>query len=66
MFSLRQYGGLQVDVQVNEGGVYVAASPFNSRMASALIINSTESMVEFSEADLGEVKNKYEVYTCNF
>ena len=44
----------------------MAASPFNSKMASALIINSTESMVEFSEADLGEVRNKYEVYTCNF
>lgn len=37
-----QYGGINVDVQVTEGGVYVTFTPYQPGLAPALIINHTK------------------------
>lgn len=49
---MSQYGGLQADVQVTEGGVYVAIAAFQPKMATALIINDTDLTFECTEVDL--------------
>lgn len=47
--SLFQYGGINVDVQVSEGGVYITFSAYHPGDAPALIINHTDQLVRFWE-----------------
>jgi vacuolar protein sorting-associated protein 13A/C len=44
-----QYGGVNVDVQMTEGDVYVTFSPYRPGMAPALILNHTNDALSFSE-----------------
>lgn len=44
-----QYGGINVDVQVTEGGVYVTFTEYLNGDAPALIINHTKKLVRFWE-----------------
>lgn len=46
-----QYGGVNVDVQMTEGAVYVTFSPYRPGMAPALILNHTNDVLIFSEKD---------------
>jgi Protein of unknown function (DUF1162). len=46
-----QYGGVNVDVQMTEGAVYVTFSPYTPGMAPALILNHTNEVLSFSEKD---------------
>lgn len=47
--QLLQYGGINVDVQVSEGGVYIAFTAYHPGDAPALIINHTDQVVKFWE-----------------
>lgn len=47
-FSL-QYGGINVDVQVTEGGTYITFTQYHAGDAPALIINHTNHDISFWE-----------------
>ncbi|KAK0157380.1 hypothetical protein PV328_011128 [Microctonus aethiopoides] len=44
-----KYGGIDVDVQMNEGGVYISLSPYSPGHAPALIINHTSHTIDIWE-----------------
>lgn len=44
-----QFGGINVDVQVSEGGVYVIFTEYHNGDAPALLINHTKQLVRFWE-----------------
>ncbi|XP_020292498.1 vacuolar protein sorting-associated protein 13C isoform X2 [Pseudomyrmex gracilis] len=44
-----KYGGINVDVQINEGGIYISMSAYSPGNAPALIINHTPRTVNFWE-----------------
>lgn len=44
-----KYGGIDVDVQMNEGGVYISLSPYSPGQAPALIINHTSHTIDIWE-----------------
>jgi len=44
-----QYGGINVDVQISEGGIYISMSEYNPGDAPALIINHTQYTINFWE-----------------
>jgi len=44
-----QYGGVNVDVQMTKGAVYVTFSPYRPGMAPALILNHTNDVLSLSE-----------------
>jgi vacuolar protein sorting-associated protein 13A/C len=44
-----QYGGVNVDVQMTEGAVYVTFSPYSPGMAPALILNHTNDVLSLWE-----------------
>lgn len=46
---LAQYGGINVDVQVTEGGVYITFMQYHAGDAPALIINNTNQRISFWE-----------------
>lgn len=46
---LIQYGGINADVQVTEGGVYITFSEYYAGDATALIINHTDKPFSFWE-----------------
>lgn len=45
-----KYGGLNVDVQMTEGGVFVSFTPYESGLASALVINHTSEIIKIWES----------------
>lgn len=51
-----KYGGINVDVQVTEGGTYITFSEYHAGDAPALIINHTQKEVQFWER--GNVNQK--------
>ncbi|XP_029176856.1 vacuolar protein sorting-associated protein 13 isoform X2 [Nylanderia fulva] len=44
-----KYGGINVDVQISEGGVYISLSAYSSGNAPALIVNHTPHTINFWE-----------------
>ncbi|XP_026298323.1 vacuolar protein sorting-associated protein 13 isoform X3 [Apis mellifera] len=44
-----KYGGINVDVQISEGGIYISLSVYNHGNAPALIINHTPHTINFWE-----------------
>lgn len=46
-----QYGGINVDVQITEGAVYITFTPYKPGLAPALIINHTERIISFWEKE---------------
>jgi hypothetical protein len=46
-----QFGGVNVDVQMTEGAVYVTFSPYSPGMAPALILNHTNDALSLWEKD---------------
>lgn len=44
-----QFGGINVDVQVTEGGIYITFSEYHAGDAPALIINHTDKLMSFWE-----------------
>lgn len=62
-FSL-QYGGINVDVQVTEGGVYITFMEYHAGDAPALIINHTSHPISFREK--GNVNERYRGLFRNF
>lgn len=44
-----KYGGINVDVQINEGGIYISMSGYSPGNAPALIINHTSYTIDFWE-----------------
>ncbi|KAJ1520910.1 hypothetical protein ONE63_003990 [Megalurothrips usitatus] len=51
-----KYGGLNVDVQMTEGGVYVSFSPYEPGLAPALVINHTTEIIQIWESGSNYVK----------
>lgn len=49
IFWFLQYGGVNVDVQASESGVYIAFTAYHAGDAPALIINHTDQNVTFWE-----------------
>ncbi|KAL5288954.1 hypothetical protein ACFFRR_009268 [Megaselia abdita] len=49
------YGGVNVDVQVTEGGVYITMHPYQPGDAPCLFINNTNIAITYSETDSHEV-----------
>ncbi|XP_036331860.1 vacuolar protein sorting-associated protein 13 [Rhagoletis pomonella] len=49
-----KYGGINVDVQATEGGVYIIFSEFNPGDAPGLIINHTNVPIVYQEKDVKE------------
>lgn len=47
--SFAQYGGINVDVQISEGGVYISMSAYSPGNAPALIINHTPHTINLWE-----------------
>lgn len=47
--SYIQYGGVNVDVQVTEGGIYITFFAYHVGDAPALIINHTDKRISFWE-----------------
>ncbi|XP_014254768.1 vacuolar protein sorting-associated protein 13 isoform X2 [Cimex lectularius] len=51
LFKLEnKYGAVVVDIQVSDGGTYIALFPYEQGMAPALIINHTSSEIEVGDA----------------
>lgn len=48
-FFAFQYGGINVDVRVSEGGVYITFTAYHPGDAPALVINHTDQAVRFWE-----------------
>lgn len=46
---LLKYGGVNVDVQVSEGGIYISFTAYHAGDAPALIINHTNEMIKVWE-----------------
>ncbi|XP_043267936.1 vacuolar protein sorting-associated protein 13 isoform X2 [Venturia canescens] len=44
-----KYGGINVDIQINEGGVYISLSPYGHGSCPALIINHTSHTINLWE-----------------
>ncbi|KAI4489144.1 hypothetical protein M0804_004642 [Polistes exclamans] len=44
-----KYGGINVDIQINEGGIYISMSGYSPGNAPALIINHTHHSINFWE-----------------
>ncbi|KAK2581118.1 hypothetical protein KPH14_007937 [Odynerus spinipes] len=44
-----KYGGINVDIQINEGGIYISMSGYSPGNAPALIINHTSYTINFWE-----------------
>ncbi|KAK9299464.1 hypothetical protein QLX08_007488 [Tetragonisca angustula] len=44
-----KYGGINVDIQISEGGVYISLSAYSPGNAPALIINQTPHTIDFWE-----------------
>ncbi|XP_033213445.1 vacuolar protein sorting-associated protein 13 isoform X2 [Belonocnema kinseyi] len=44
-----KYGGIDVDIQINEGGIYISLSAYNPGNAPALIINHTSHTIHIWE-----------------
>ncbi|KAK3913373.1 Vacuolar protein sorting-associated protein 13 [Frankliniella fusca] len=51
-----KYGGLNVDVQMTEGGVYVSFTPYEPGLAPALVINHTSEIIQIWESGSGYMK----------
>lgn len=49
------YGGVNVDVQVTEGAVYITMHPYKPGDAPCLFINHTNVAITYSESDSNEV-----------
>lgn len=47
-----QHGGINVDVQATEGGVYIIFSEFNPGDAPGLIMNHTKLPIVYQEKDV--------------
>lgn len=58
-----QYGGINVDVQVTEGGIYITFLEYHRGDAPALIINHTGKQISFWEK--GNVNERY-IYIIKF
>jgi len=52
-----QYGGINVDVQISEGGVYISMSAYSPGNAPALIINHTPHTINLWEK--GSINVRY-------
>lgn len=52
-----QYGGINVDVQVTEGGIYITFMEYHAGDAPALMINHTDHAISFWEK--GNVNERY-------
>nr|XP_050858456.1 intermembrane lipid transfer protein Vps13 isoform X2 [Vespula vulgaris] len=52
-----KYGGINVDIQINEGGIYISMTGYNPGNAPALIINHTHHLINFWEKGSINVKS---------
>lgn len=46
-----KYGGVNVDVQITEGAVYITFAPYSPGLAPAIIVNHTEHTLNFWEKE---------------
>lgn len=51
-----KYGGLNVDIQMTEGGVYVSFTPYEPGLAPALVINHTSEIIKIWESGSGYMR----------
>lgn len=54
-----QHGGVDVDVQITEGGVYITFANYRPGMAPALIINHSPFDIPLAEKDAQNNKSVY-------
>ncbi|KAL1509353.1 hypothetical protein ABEB36_004107 [Hypothenemus hampei] len=51
-----KYGGINVDIQLNEGAVYISFAPYNVGCAPALIINHTTQDLNYWEKESVQIR----------
>lgn len=51
-----QYGGVNVDIQLNEGSVYINLAQYDIGCAPALIINHTTQELPFWEKESVQIR----------
>lgn len=51
-----QYGGIDVDIQLTEGGVFINFTMYQPGMAPALIINHTQDTMNFWEKETVQIR----------
>lgn len=44
-----QFGGINIDVQVSEGNIFINLSTYETGLAPALIVNHTDYTIDFWE-----------------
>ncbi|KAL3279818.1 hypothetical protein HHI36_017325 [Cryptolaemus montrouzieri] len=57
-----KYGGINVDIQLTEGGIYISLASYGVGMAPALIVNHTRDCMNFWEkqsARISKLKSKH-------
>lgn len=55
-FLLSQYGGINVDIQMTEGAIYISLAAYDTGMAPALIINHTANTMNFWEKETVQIR----------
>ncbi|RZB70333.1 DUF1162 domain containing protein [Asbolus verrucosus] len=51
-----QYGGINVDIQISEGAIYISLAPYDVGTAPALIINHTKDTMNFWEKESVQIR----------
>lgn len=51
-----KYGGINVDIQITEGGIYISLASYSVGMAPALVINHTRDDMNFWEKQSTKIK----------
>lgn len=54
-----QYGGVNVDIQLTEGGVFISFTQYEKGMAPALIINHTKHTMNFWEKETVQIRKLF-------
>lgn len=52
---LLQFGGVNVDIQITEGGIYINLASYGVGMAPALIVNHTRDDMNFWEKQSAKI-----------
>ncbi|KAK9871302.1 hypothetical protein WA026_011571 [Henosepilachna vigintioctopunctata] len=61
-----KYGGVNVDIQITEGGVYINLASYGAGMAPALIVNHTRDDMNFWEKESARISKLKSMHTMLF
>lgn len=51
IFCPFQHGGISVDIQLTEGGIYINLAPYEEGSAPALLVNDTDHEITYWEKE---------------